>query len=81
MSDVSRSIMERCLRIGFVGRGDEEIIGRSRAAAVFGEGLGVGAVGGLSAVWRGPYSQVTSESLSLVKSLASGLYEKGDIEK
>ena len=65
-SEVSCSQMDRCLRMGLrtaavtqssVGEGEE---GRSSAAAALGEGLGVG-----SAVWRGPYSQVTSESLSL----------------
>ena len=59
-SEVRRSQMERCLRMGLRTMPESVGEGRSSAAAAVGEGLGVG-----SAVWSGPYSQVTSESLSL----------------
>jgi hypothetical protein len=41
-SEVRSSIIERCFRIGFVVGGDDDSMGRSRAAAVLGEGLGLG---------------------------------------
>jgi hypothetical protein len=74
--EIRSSLMLRCLRMGLQGRGlrvDEQRSSRTCAEGELGSSMLSGTASGLgggvqsTAVCRGPYSHVTSESFNLLK--------------